>query len=217
MTRGKRLVVKPGTRFGRVTVLHEVAQRRNHERYFLCECDCGTVWEVALGTLTGGETKSCGCLRRERFVSRLESHGQSRMPLYSVWRAMRQRCQNAANPVYEHYGGRGIRVCDEWQGFAAFSDWAMTNGYRAGLTIERIDNDGNYEPSNCTWIPQSQQSNNTRRNRILTFRGKTMNLAEWADRLGINPATLGGRISRGWGIEATLTIPVRSTRRWPQR
>ena len=202
--------VKPEDRYGRVTILREVAQRRNHERYFLCVCDCGKEWEVALSTLTAGETTSCGCLRRERFIDGLESHGQARTRLYFTWTSMKQRCLNEGHPSYGHYGGRGIAVCEEWLAFEPFYAWATASGYRDDLTIERVDNDGNYEPTNCAWIPQGQQSNNTRRTRMVAFRGERKNVAGWAAHLGINPDTICGRIYRGWDVERALATPVRS-------
>lgn len=161
--RGKRLVIEPGTRFGMVTVTSEVASRGNKMRYFLCQCDCGKLFEARLSQLTQGETKSCGCLRRARFTGALSSHGASRTRLYVSWTAMKQRCFNSRHPNYRLYGGRGITVCAEWTEFEPFRDWALAHGYRDDLTIERVDNDGNYEPGNCAWIPQSQQSSNTRR------------------------------------------------------
>lgn len=108
-----------------------------------------------------------------------------------------------------HYGGRGIRVCKEWSSFEAFHAWAMANGYREDLTVERIDNNGDYCPENCTWIPFKQQARNRRNNIVVVFRGEARPLAEWADRLGINPNTLNMRLHHGWSVERAMTEPVR--------
>lgn len=209
--RGVKQVIPPGTRFTRVVVLKEVASR-NRVRYLLCKCDCGKVWEVQVRSLTRGDTKSCGCLRRERFIERKGmQHGESGTPLYTAWVNMRQRCSRKSHPSYVHYGGRGIRVCKAWQSYETFRDWAHESGYAEGLTIERIDVNGGYNPENCTWIPQSEQSSNTRRTLHLTYKGKTRTGKEWAEALGIKRDTLYGRLRKGWPIERVLA-PVGETR-----
>lgn len=210
--KGVKQVIHPGTRFTRVVVLREVPSH-NRVRYLLCRCDCGKVWEVQVRNLVRGDTKSCGCLRRERFIEREgPQHGESGTPLYNVWVNMRQRCARKSHPSYEHYGGRGIRVCRAWQKYEAFRDWARESGYAAGLTIERIDVHGGYNAENCTWIPQSEQSNNTRRTLHLTYKGKTMTAKEWAEARGLNRATLYGRLRKGWPIERVLA-PAEAARR----
>jgi hypothetical protein len=122
---------------------------------------------------------------------------------------MLNRCRNQNIPKFKSYGGRGISVCAGWHKFARFQEWAIANGYRDDLTIERKDNDGNYCPENCTWIPAAQQARNTQHTRRLTFNGERLSLVEWAERTGIAPATIAARIKRlRWSVERTLTVPV---------
>lgn len=157
-----RIDIQTGDRFGRFTIVREV-ERRAKKRYFLCKCDCGQTREVRFVALRAGAIVSCGCARDERNRTGPITHGLSGSGIYSSWHCMKQRCQNPKKAEYRFYGGRGITICDEWQTFEEFRDWALANGYQKGLTIERINVNGNYEPSNCTWIPKSQQSANTRR------------------------------------------------------
>ena len=133
----------------------------------------------------------------------------SKSSLYRVFNAMIERCSKPNVKNYHNYGGRGIKVCDEWIGnYQAFCDWALDNGYKKGLQIDRIDNNGNYEPSNCRWVTPKQNSNNTRFNTLLTYNGETHTMTEWAEITGINLTTLSSRINRGWSIEQSLTTPI---------
>lgn len=141
-------------------------------------------------------------------------HGLSKGPdgkrtrLYGIWVRMRQRCSDPNCTDYDRYGGRGVRVCREWDSFSAFHAWATANGYRDDLTIDRIDPDGNYEPINCRWIPPAAQARNTRRNHRITFRGETRTLVEWGEILGIETSLLRYRLKH-WGVDAAFTQPVR--------
>ena len=139
------------------------------------------------------------------------THGGSGTRLNKIYRAIKQRCNNPQNPAYENYGGRGITVCAEWlNSFEAFRDWALANGYRDDLTIDRIDNDGPYCPENCRWVTMKQQGNNRRSNRVLTYNGENHTITEWAELTGINLHTLMGRLYvRGWNVEKALTTKVR--------
>ena len=142
-----------------------------------------------------------------------KSHGKQPARLYRIWANMKSRCSNPNVDNYRFYGGRGIKVCDEWQDFISFRFWAITNGYADDLTLDRINNDGNYEPSNCRWDTHLHQCNNTRRNHWLTFHGETHTIAEWARIVGIKVDTLERRINaHGWSVERALTTSVR---RWP--
>jgi hypothetical protein len=138
-------------------------------------------------------------------------HGEGKTRLYSSWRSMKQRCQNPRAHAFEEYGGRGIKVCDEWSdSFYAFKEWALSNGYHEGLSIDRIDNDKGYEPSNCRWATRSEQQRNRRNNRMVTFNNETKTMSEWAACLGIERNVLWNRLYRyGWPIERALTEPVR--------
>jgi len=126
---------------------------------------------------------------------------------------MKQRCANPKATKYEIYGGKGVRVCDEWQEYEPFHKWAMANEYKNSLTIDRIDNNGDYCPENCRWATYRKQNLNKSQNRLVAFKGKTMPLAEWAERLGMNYSTLRARLSQyGWPVEKALTKPVRERR-----
>ena len=203
----KRIEVQTGDRYGRLTVLRELPKRKK-KRYFLCKCDCGNLREVRFVAMRARETKSCGCLRDERnCVSNLK-HNMYGTRLYGSWHCMKQRCLNPNSSAYKHYGGRGIKVCKAWMEFILFRNWALSHGFKEGLTIERIDNNGNYESSNCTWIPQSKQSHNTRRNRFITYKGKTKILKDWAREIGMHQQVLSKRLDNGWSIEKALTTPI---------
>ena len=142
-------------------------------------------------------------------------HGMAKTTLYRRWVNMRQRCYLVSSHEYKQYGGRGIRVCDEWNNdFVPFMEWALANGYEKGLTLDRIDVNGNYEPSNCRWITLREQQNNKTDNVLLTFNGITHNMREWSEITGISYPTLQGRKKRGWSDEDSLTIPVGSTRKY---
>ncbi len=168
-------MITSGMKFGKLTVL-DVAVKAVHGKptKYNCLCECGRNIIVSAGHLNSGHTKSCGCLKRRGSPIVIEEHhGQSNTPLYKVWQAMKDRCLNKRNRFYNRYGGRGISVCNEWLYFSKFYDWAMSHGYEKGLNIDRIDNDGNYEPSNCRWITHAENLLNThRRVDIVTRFGK---------------------------------------------
>lgn len=138
------------------------------------------------------------------------THGQSKTRLYKVWTSMKQRCSNPNDKAYLDYGGREIKVCDEWQDFEPFHEWAMSTGYARDLEIDRIDNDGDYEPGNCRWVSRRDQLNNTRINRRIAFRGETKTVAEWARELGLNDRTLRTRLRIGWTVERAFTTPPKN-------
>ena len=187
-----------GQRFSRLTVIERVKSHKLNDKhaYWKCLCDCGNYCIVASHHLRSGETKSCGCL----------NNGKSYTRLYRIWNDMKCRCYRYKETAYKYYGDRGIIVCDEWlNDFQAFYDWAMANGYDDTLTIDRIDVNGNYEPSNCRWVSRKVQMNNTRRNHLITYNGKTQTIAQWAEELNIKQNTLLYRIRRGWSIEKALT------------
>lgn len=172
---------------------------RGHARW-LCECKaCGGKKEVEGRHLVDGSCKSCGCMQK------YYGHHMTETRLYAIWCTMKARCNRPSSQKYESYGGRGIKVCEEWLDFVNFSDWAMKNGYSEGLSIDRIDNDGNYEPSNCRWVSLKAQANNTRRNCRIMFNGETHTLKEWSEITGISYSALLHRRSRGWTIERMLT------------
>lgn len=154
-----------GCTFGRLTVLRQAGPKPDGARWWECQCSCGTLKEARGADLNRGLVQSCGCLRHELPLKR-RTHGEAakRNPsrLYRIWQAMRDRTTNPRASNYIYYGARGISVCRDWQDFAAFRDWAMAHGYADNLSIDRVNNDGNYEPDNCRWATQKQQVNNSR-------------------------------------------------------
>lgn len=178
-----------GKRFGKWIVLGEAPSRwssaGNKRHYWKCRCDCGTIREVVRTSLVSGRSTSCGCVHSEIartvLAQTATTHGWSKTRLYKIWSGMKKRCNNPKSNNYCDYGGRGISVCREWNNFEPFRDWAIANGYNDNLSIDRIDNDGNYEPNNCRWASAKQQSNNRRSNKKLTYNGVTKTISEWAD------------------------------------
>ena len=200
---GRRLDIKPGDRFSRWTIIKEIDYHQG-ARHFLCRCDCGIEKMVRLTHIRQGVSRSCGCYRKEKYTT----HGQSKTRLYAIWADMKQRCLNGGNQFYKLYGGRGIAVFDGWlDDFQAFYDWAINNGYKKKLTIERINNDGDYEPNNCTWITQSEQCRNRRNCHYVTYKGETKNITEWSKTLGIRRSCLYARFSSGWSVEKAFNTP----------
>lgn len=199
-----------GKRFGRLLVI-ERAESINGSARWLCHCDCGNEIVTYGYSLRNGDTKSCGCYHAEILERGNTQHGLSKERLYGVWSTMKSRCTNPHNQKFSRYGGRGITVCEEWQTFEPFYEWAMANGYKENLTIERIDNDGNYEPSNCRWATNKEQSNNTRKTIKIEFNGQTKTLSDWAQSIGVRRECLWKRIYlRHWPIEKALTTPQKN-------
>lgn len=148
-----------GQKFGRLTVISLTEKRNFYHVVWLCRCDCGNFREVVGNNLKSGQTKSCGCLHAEKNKTHAVKYGLSRTKLYSVWLGMKARCYYLRNKAYKYYGGRGIKVCRKWrEDFISFRSFALTNGWREGLVIDRIDNDGNYEPSNIQFITKSEHA-----------------------------------------------------------
>ncbi len=200
-------------RFDRLLVVKK-SSNKNKKVMWECLCDCGNLKIISGHNLRLGITKSCGCLQKETVgeQSRIinKKHGFSRTKLYGIWKGMRQRCYNKRSIKYKDYGGRGISICDEWmKDFINFREWAIKNGYKENLSIDRKDVNGNYEPSNCRWATAKQQVRNTRVNHLLTYNGETKTIVEWSEIVGILPDTIQKRISRcKWPVEKALMTPV---------
>lgn len=203
-----------GRRYGRWTVISEVLPRDPKCRRWECRCDCGVVKSVSQGSLEHGGTQSCGCLSREMASARA-THGTTRggnrhgSPEYRIWCGMRSRCNNPAYPEYHLYGGRGIRICPDWDDFLQFLE-DMGPRPSPKHSVDRVNNDGPYSKDNCRWATLAEQQNNRRGNHVLTFRGESHTLAQWARITGIHPHTLQRRIENGWPPERALTEPTRS-------
>lgn len=206
-----------GQRFGKLVVISQADFRikpdGTKEYRWLCKCDCGNRTIVSTSSLRTGNTKSCGCIQKEKatehIVSINKSHGDCYSRLYSIWSNMLFRCKCETASEYKYYGGRGISVCEEWCEYSAFKEWAMANNYSEELTIDRIDVNGNYCPENCRWATKLQQANNKTSNRyLLTPDGKYLSMADCSRKYNIPYYTLRSRIHRGWDDIRALTTPL---------
>jgi hypothetical protein len=196
-----------GQRFGRLVVLRQHPERSPSDRTvrWVCQCDCGNVAVRHGTTLRKGEAVSCNCRQRE-VGPETRIHGKSNTSIYNIWQGMLSRCEDLKDRSYPRYGGRGISVCERWHEFANF--YADMGDKPSGKTLDRINNDGNYEPGNCRWATPAEQARNTRRNVFVEFAGRRMILTDWAREAGIAPSVLGGRLRKGWTIERALTAPI---------
>lgn len=200
-----------GLQVGLLTVM-ERSRRDDAGRWlWRCQCSCGTEVEryghLLKKALRAGQRASCGCVGSNQSHGILKTADGRR--LKDVWSQMRRRCQDQGHKDYPNYGGRGIRVCEAWQSFPAFHAWAIAHGYQPGLTIERIDVDGDYTPENCTWIPNPQQALNRTNTHWVTWRGRTQDIRAWAEEIGIGYYTLRARLlTYGWPVERAMTTPA---------
>ena len=158
------LNINKGEKFGKLTVLEKTDKRLNRNIIYKCKCECGNIVETTANRLTHCFIKSCGCLQKERASECNKTHGMSNTKIFMVWQDMIARCTRKTHHAYKYYGKRGIKVCNEWiDNFMSFYNWAINNGYQKGLTIDRINNDGNYEPNNCRWTTMYVQCHNRRK------------------------------------------------------
>lgn len=196
--------MRVGDRFGMLTV-RSIGKTAKGAHFTICDCDCGTVdHAVQMARLVNGTTKSCGCQRGAHLIT----HGFGRTPLYSRWFHMMARCYKPRHVSFKNYGGRGIRVCDRWHDPVNFiAD--MAEGFSPELQLDRINNDGNYEPGNCRWTTTAENIDNRRSTRLVTYDGRTQSLHQWSIELGIPRKLLAKRIDeRGWPVERAFTTPV---------
>ena len=203
-----KIIDLTGQTFGRLTVIRYAGIAKNRKALWECECSCGNRIVVQGTNLRNGNTSSCGCLHKERFNG--HKHGLKHTRLYSIWCAMKARCSNPHTKSYRNYGGRGIAVCEEWNNdFMCFYNWAMSNGYEENLSIDRINVNGNYEPSNCRWTDTETQANNTRTNRKISYKEKTLTVAQWEKLTGL---PIWERLHYGWTLEECFERPLNDRR-----
>lgn len=201
-----------GQKFGRMTII--AYEPIKHRGRYVCQCECGTIKSVDCSQLIDGRIKSCGCFAKELAKEKLKSitlnttHHKSKTRLYKIWLDIKQRCCNPKQKVYKWYGTKGIKVCEEWKNdFIAFEKWSIENGYAENLTIDRIDNKGNYEPNNCRWVDFKTQSRNKSNTILIAHNGKTQCLKDWCNELGKSYPTIQNRIQNGWQPKIALLVP----------
>lgn len=177
-----------GMKYGKLTVIgvsRKVPSGKRERYYWNCKCDCGNTKEVRTDCLTSGYVQSCGCIKKEQDkinLTKFHRHKLSNTNLWYVYYGIMHRCYNAEDTHYENYGGRGIILCEEWkQSFDNFAQWALGSGYKQGLQIDRIDNDGNYEPSNCRWIDAKSNCRNRGSNVLVEYEGRLVTIAELSE------------------------------------
>lgn len=203
-----------GMKVNYVTLLYPfykttISQSKERKRlYWRVKCICGNELNARLERVVGKgrKIKSCGC--KHSYGNHI-THNLSKTRLYTIFRSMVERCENANSSAWEYYGSRGITICDEWRNdFKNFYDWSQKNGYNENLTIDRINNDGNYEPSNCRWVDYKTQARNTRSNRYIEIDGEVRCLSEWCEVLDVNIHTVKWRIAQGMDHKIALTKPI---------
>lgn len=208
-----KLIDITGQKFGTYTAIERVGSKRGNAAW-LCKCDCGKEKVMAQNYLKYREEHGKGCCCNWY----KPKHHESQTRLYKIYIGMKRRCYGEYDKRYDRYGGRGIVICDEWlgeYGFVNFRDWSYQNGYKEDLTIDRKDNDGNYEPSNCQWVTMQEQNRNTSRNIHITYKDVTLTATEWGNKLGINPQVVIHRYKQGLSAEEILTRPVKKVSKKP--
>lgn len=222
---GKQVCGLMGQRFCKLTVIGHaepyISPKGHKAERWLCRCDCGKEKVILRGHLCSGAAISCGCYQAAITSKRNTTHGYTNEKLYALYRGIVARCYNPNHGDYQGYGEKGIKMCDEWKNdYQVFRDWAYANGYkeeilpngRSKWTIDRIDVNGNYEPSNCRWVTLQAQMNNKSNNYFIEYNGRTQTIAEWAKELGINYHTLHDRLLvHKWSVGKALTKQTKKT------
>ena len=195
-----------GNKYGRLTVIKFDHYNKFNNPYWLCECECGNKKSIRESLLKNGKTLSCGCYQKEKSTK----HGMRNKKLYNVLEGIKSRCLNPKNNYFYLYGARGIKVCEEWcSDREKFFSWALENGYKEGLSIDRIDVNGDYCPENCRWVNYTTQGRNKRTNSLYEYNNETHCLSEWAEIYNINPHNLRTRLKNGWDFIKALTTPYK--------
>lgn len=194
-----------GQKFGKLEAIKIVGKANDRHLKWLCKCECGNYTIVNSNTLKSGEILSCGCYKRQITSETHSKHKLTKSKLHFIWTSMKQRCFNKNNKSYKYYGDRGIIVCDEWANdFCKFKDWSLSNGYKEGLSIERINVNGNYEPSNCKWIPLKQQFLNTRKVQIIEYKNEKNTINYFCNKFNIAHSTFRRYLKKGMNIEEII-------------
>lgn len=208
-------------KFGRLTIVEEVFDSDKKHRKVLAICECGTKKKYYLNNIKRGVTISCGCYNVFVCVNRIKkngkigdpprTHGLSKHPLYWIYGGIKDRCNNHNSPVYKFYGARGVKMCDEWlRDFKAFFDWAISNGWKKGLEIDK-DTKGDgllYSPETCCFLTEKQNCNKRISSKYLTFKGETKTVAQWSDIVGLSQQVIYKRMKRGWDVDKSLSTPL---------
>jgi hypothetical protein len=209
-------------RFGRLIAIKLAfvkPLKRGTLHFWLCKCDCGKEKSISKQKLLSGETKSCGCLQRDTAKRDSTTHGLAGHPLWSLWRDIRNRCYNPKVNSYHLYGGRGVAMCEEWRNdFMAFYNWAIGNGWKPGLQIDKDKKAREigvepllYSPERCEFVTPKENNNNRRSNVYIEFNGETKTVAQWSELYGMSQHLVSARLRRGWPIEQALTIDTKLT------
>jgi hypothetical protein len=203
-----KLIDLVGQRFTRLTVIRQATNRGRYV-FWECVCDCGKTVDVDGSPLRRRQTLSCGCLRQQRMTTHGQSTKEKRRLGYGIWSSMKDRCSNSATPEYERYGGRGITVCDRWKD--SFENFITDMGPRPSRShsIERSDNDGNYEPANCHWATRDEQGQNRSNNVRVIYRGQEMPIRKAVEIAGsvVLLVTARWRVNHGWSVERAVETP----------
>ena len=207
------LIDYTGQKFGRLFVVKRVDNNKYQQVQWLCRCECGGEKVVTANALREGYTKSCGCLKKEQDYINIahKTHNMSSTRIYNIWRQMKSRCYSPNCKRHKFYYDKGIIVCNEWKNdFVTFYNWAIENGYKENLTLDRIDNDGNYEPNNCRWATITEQNNNQSNNIKIRYNNKTYSVKEFSNEYKIKRDTLCYRLKKGWSIKKIINTPIQS-------
>lgn len=209
-----------GKKYGRLTAIAPISSKSGIK--WVCQCDCGNVVQVFQSNLLRGTSRSCGCFQKEglaeRNAARKTALGESNTRLYKVWKSMKRRCYGKNYDYYNSYGGRGVSVCEAWQNYITFRNWALAHGYdesaeKGKCTLDRIDVNGNYDPDNCRFITMKEQADNRRTTKHIEYNGEIHNIKEWSDIYSIPSNVLAYRVKAGWNFKDAISIPVKRVRR----
>lgn len=200
-----------GRIFGKLKVIEYLETTKSGTAIYLCECKCGEKCKKTARDLRSGHVSSCGCLQKEIARKMHTEHGEAgNTRLYREWQGMKRRCRDKKYQGYKYYGGIGITVCEEWNEYKNFRDWALNNGYNDNLTLDRRDSNGNYCPENCHWITIAERQLNKRNNHFIEFNGERLTISQWERKLQMRQGTIKNRMKLGWDIERILTQPIGS-------